>query len=40
LTATAFETARRERWRVVPDCSYAVAWIARHPEYRDLVSVS
>jgi predicted GNAT family acetyltransferase len=37
LTQTAFETARRERWQVLPDCSYAIAWVKKHPEYRDLV---
>lgn len=35
LTRAAFETARREGWRVVPACSYAAAWLARHPEYAD-----
>jgi hypothetical protein len=30
--------ARRERWRVTPNCSYAAAYIQRHPEYADLVS--
>lgn len=36
LTRTAFDTARREGWRVVPACSYAAAWLARHPQYADL----
>ena len=38
LMASAFDTARREGWRVVPACSYAAVWIQRHPEYADLVS--
>jgi predicted GNAT family acetyltransferase len=38
LTKAAFDTARREHWQVIPDCAYAVAYIERHPEYRDLVS--
>jgi len=38
LTKAAMDTARREGWRVLPNCAYAVAWLARHPDYRDLVS--
>ena len=38
LVAAAFEHARTAGWRVVPACSYAAAWIARHPRYADLVS--
>jgi len=38
LMQTAFDTARREGWRVVPACSYAQVWIARHPAYADLVN--
>lgn len=38
LTKAAFDTARREHWKVKPACSYAFAWVARHPEYRNLVS--
>ncbi|MBO9663978.1 GNAT family N-acetyltransferase [Dokdonella sp.] len=37
LTRTAFDAARREGWRVVPACSYAAVWLAKHPEYADLV---
>ena len=37
LTGSALDTARRERWRVVPNCAYAAAYIRRHPEYADLV---
>lgn len=36
LTREAMETARREGWKVVPACSYAEAWMRRHPEYADL----
>jgi uncharacterized protein len=38
LVRAAFETARREGWRVLPACSYAAAWVERHPEFRDLVT--
>lgn len=38
LTRTALDTARNEGWRVIPKCSYAVAYIAKHPEYGDLIS--
>lgn len=37
LTRTALDTARREGWRVRPNCAYSIAWLAKHPEYRDLV---
>ena len=37
LTKAAFDAARREQWRVIPACSYAVAWLARHPDYREFV---
>ena len=37
LTRTALDMARREHWRVIPNCAYAAAWIQRHPEYADLV---
>lgn len=37
LTRAAFETARSEGWKVVPACSYASAYIKKHPEYNDLV---
>lgn len=40
LTARAFDMARRQHWRVSPDCAYAAAWIKRHPEYADLVTGS
>jgi len=38
LTRTALDAARANGWRVVPNCSYAAAWIERHPEYRDLLN--
>lgn len=37
LTRTALDTARREGWKVRPACSYAHAYINRHPEYQDLL---
>jgi predicted GNAT family acetyltransferase len=33
----ALETARANGWKVVPMCSYAVAYLRRHPEYNDLL---
>jgi uncharacterized protein len=36
LVRAAFETARKEGWKVVPACSYASVWIGRHPEYAAL----
>ena len=37
LVKAALDYARAEGLRVVPACSYAVAYIQRHPEYADLV---
>lgn len=37
LVREAFSTARSEGWKVVPACSYAAAWMQRHPEYHDLL---
>jgi predicted GNAT family acetyltransferase len=37
LTRFALETARANGWKVVPLCSYAVAYLRRHPEYGDLL---
>ena len=31
LTRKAIDTAREHRWRVVPGCSYAAGYLARHP---------
>ncbi|MFC5526527.1 GNAT family N-acetyltransferase [Rhodanobacter ginsengisoli] len=36
LVEAAFAAARAEGWKVVPACSYAAAWIRRHPEYQEL----
>lgn len=38
LTRTALDTARREGWKVRPACSYAVAFMRRHPEFADLLA--
>lgn len=38
LTRVALDAARREGWTVVPACSYAAAFIRRHPEYADLLA--
>lgn len=37
LVQEALETARAEGWKVVPACSYAAAWMQRHPAYHDLL---
>jgi Predicted acetyltransferase len=37
LVQQALTTARTEGWKVVPACSYAAAWLQRHPEYHDLL---
>jgi predicted GNAT family acetyltransferase len=39
LTRAALDAARAEGWKVVPACSYAVAFIRRHTEYADLLQV-
>jgi predicted GNAT family acetyltransferase len=36
LVQAALNHARHEGWKVKPLCSYADAWMARHPEYADL----
>ena len=38
LVEAALTTARQEGWKVVPACSYAVAWMRRHPDFDDLRS--
>jgi len=38
LTRTALNTARDKGWKVRPVCSYAVAYIRRHPKYQDLLA--
>ena len=37
LMAAVMERARDERWRVVPLCGYARAWLRRHQGYQDLL---
>lgn len=34
----ALDHAREQGLTVVPQCSYAAAWIKRHPEYGDLLA--
>jgi predicted GNAT family acetyltransferase len=36
LVEKALTTARSEGWKVVPACSYADAWMRRHPDFDDL----
>lgn len=36
LVQAAFGVARDAGWKVVPACSYAAAWMRRHPEFDDL----
>lgn len=38
LTRHALDTARKRGWLVLPLCSYAAVYIARHPDYQDLVA--
>lgn len=38
LTQHALNDARKQGWKVLPVCSYAVAYIRRHPEYSDLLA--
>ena len=37
LVQAALDSARGEGWKVVPSCSYAAAWMRRHPAYADLL---
>ena len=37
LVRAAFEHARSAGLRVVTQCEYAAAWVARHPEHADIV---
>ncbi len=36
LVQAALDHARHEGWKVKPVCSYAEAWMRKHPEYADL----
>jgi len=38
LVRAALDHARAEGLVVEPQCSYAADWLARHPEYADLVA--
>ena len=38
LVRSALDYARSKGLKVVPSCSYAAAFIDRHPEYADLVA--
>lgn len=39
LVQAALDAARANGWRVVPACSYAAAWMRRHPAHDDLLAV-
>ncbi len=39
LTRRALDDARANGERVIPRCSYSVAYIFKNPEYQDLVAV-
>lgn len=36
LMRAALNSARAAGWKVIPACSYAAAYLAKHPEYADL----
>lgn len=38
LTQAAVSAARAEGWKVRPSCSYAAAWMRRHPDQHDLLA--
>ncbi len=38
LVTEALAHARRQGWRVRPDCSYVESYMQRHPETRDLLA--
>ncbi len=38
ITKFALDTAREQGWAVRPICSYAAAYMRRHPEYADLLA--
>lgn len=37
LIGTALDDARRRGWQIVPTCPFVRAFIAKHPEYLELV---
>lgn len=37
LVRSALTEARQRHWRVVPRCEYVAGFIARHPEFADLI---
>lgn len=36
LVKAALDHARAAHWKVIPACSYAQAWMKKHPEYDDV----
>ncbi|MCW6531625.1 MULTISPECIES: GNAT family N-acetyltransferase [Sphingomonas] len=38
LIRGALDSARDQKLKVIPQCSFVRAYIARHPEYRDLLA--
>ena len=38
LTRNALDHARARGWKVVPACSYAIAFMKRFPEYNDVLA--
>lgn len=39
LVRTVLENARTEGMKIIPQCPFVAAYIKRHPEYQDLVSL-
>lgn len=37
LVREGLEEARRQRWKIVPACSYVATFIERHPEFADVI---
>jgi len=38
LVRAAFDYARSEGWKVRTVCTYAEGWVAKHPDYADLLA--
>lgn len=38
VAAAALDDIRAKGWKVVPTCPYVASYIAKHPEYEDLVT--